>query len=187
MIKTLIVSSLFITPAFVQISTDAQGHTHFTRHKVQVEKKVTMVNNQPIVTVAINQTPKEPTKQDINRWVHNACVKYSVDEKLVHAIIKAESTYRTEAVSNKGAVGLMQLMPATAERFGVEDRKNAKQNIEGGVKFLKFLMDTFKDKKLAVAGYNAGEHAVQRHNNSIPPYPETIVYVDRVMTEYAKG
>jgi hypothetical protein len=102
MIKTLIVSSLFITPAFVQISTDAQGHTHFTRHKVQVEKKVTMVNNQPIVTIAINNTPKEPTLKDINRWVHNACVKYSVDEKLVHAIIKAESTYRTEAVSSKG-------------------------------------------------------------------------------------
>jgi soluble lytic murein transglycosylase-like protein len=187
MIKTLIVSSLFITPAFVQISTDAQGHTHFTRHKVQVEKKVTMVNNQPIVTIAINNTPKEPTLKDINRWVHNACVKYSVDEKLVHAIIKAESTYRTEAVSSKGAVGLMQLMPATAERFGVEDRTNVKQNIEGGIRFIKFLMDTFKDKKLAVAGYNAGEHAVMRHNYKVPPYPETIVYVDRVITEYERG
>jgi soluble lytic murein transglycosylase-like protein len=178
---------LFITPAFVQISTDAQGHTHFTRHKVQVEKKVTMVNNQPIVTIAINNTPKEPTLKDINRWVHNACVKYSVDEKLVHAIIKAESTYRTEAVSSKGAVGLMQLMPATAERFGVEDRTNVKQNIEGGIRFIKFLMDTFKDKKLAVAGYNAGEHAVMRHNYKVPPYPETIVYVDRVITEYERG
>jgi soluble lytic murein transglycosylase-like protein len=187
MIKTLIVSSLFISPAFVQISTDAQGHTHFTRHKVQVEKKVTMVNNQPIVTIAINNTPKEPTLKDINRWIHNACVKYSVDEKLVHAIIKAESAYRTEAVSGKGAVGLMQLMPATAERFGVEDRTNVKQNIEGGIRFIKFLMDTFKDKRLAVAGYNAGEHAVMRHNYKVPPYPETIVYVDRVITEYEKG
>jgi len=187
MIKTLLVSTIFVVPAFYQVSTDAQGHTHFTRHKVEIEKKVKMVNNQPIVTIAITQTPKEPTLKDINRWTHNACINYSVDEKLVHAIIKVESAYRTEAVSNKGAVGLMQLMPATAERFGVEDRKNVKQNIEGGVRFLRFLMDTFKDKKLAVAGYNAGEHAVQRHNNSIPPYLETIVYVDRVMTEYTKG
>lgn len=186
MIKTIIVSSLFITPAFVQVSTDANGHVKFIRHDVSVEKKVVMQNNQPIVTVAVTET-RQPTKQDINRWIHNACLKYEVDEKLVRAIIKAESTYRTEAVSNKGAVGLMQLMPATAERFGVEDRKNVKQNIEGGVRFLKFLLYTFKDKRLAVAGYNAGEHAVQRHNYKVPPYPETIVYVERVMTEYERG
>lgn len=187
MIKTLVVSSFFIAPAFVQVSTDANGHTKFTRHEVKIEKKVVIVNNQPIVAVAIKQTPKQPTLNDINRWVHNACVKYGVDEKLVHAIIKTESTYRTEAVSNKGAVGLMQLMPATAERFGVEDRKNVKQNIEGGVRFLRFLLDTFKDVRLAVAGYNAGEHAVMRHNYRIPPYPETRNYVVLVMNEYNRG
>jgi len=67
MIKTLLVSTIFVVPAFYQVSTDAQGHTHFTRHKVEIEKKVKMVNNQPIVTIAITQTPKEPTLKDINR------------------------------------------------------------------------------------------------------------------------
>ena len=111
-----------------------------------------------------------------------------MDEKLVRAVIKTESTYRTKAVSKKGAYGLMQLMPATAERFGVTDRTNVKENIYGGVRFLRFLLDTFDgNKKLALAGYNAGENAVMRHHNKIPNYPETINYVTLVLTEYKRG
>lgn len=187
MIKTLIFSSMFIVPAFVQVSTDESGHIKFTKHHVKIVKQVKMVNNHPTSSYIVKQISNKPTQKDINRYIHNAAVKYKVDEKLINAIIKTESSFRTNAVSEKGAMGLMQLMPATAERFGVMDRTNVKQNIEGGVRFLRFLLDTFNNNtKLAVAGYNAGEHSVMRHNNSIPPYPETMVYVERVMTEYKR-
>lgn len=135
----------------------------------------------------VTTKPKVSSK-DIDRYIHNASLKYQVDEKLVRAVIKTESTYRTKAISKKGAYGLMQLMPATATRFGVNDRTNVKENIYGGVRFLRFLLDTFDgNTKLALAGYNAGEHAVMKHKNKIPPYPETINYVTLVLTEYRKG
>lgn len=108
--------------------------------------------------------------------------KYGVRVELVHAVIQAESSYNPRAVSHAGAVGLMQLMPATAKRFGVSDSKNPRQNIDGGVRYLKFLLNYFDNNlKLAVAGYNAGENAVIRHGRKIPPYKETRRYVTKVM------
>lgn len=106
---------------------------------------------------------------------------YGVDPALVRAVIHAESAFRPDAVSPKGAGGLMQLMPATAERFDVGDRFNPDQNIAGGVAYLALLLDMFDgDRELAVAAYNAGENAVTRHGG-IPPYQETRTYVKRVM------
>ncbi len=108
--------------------------------------------------------------------------KYGVRVELVHAVIQAESAYNPRAVSHAGAVGLMQLMPATAKRFGVSDSKNPRQNIDGGVRYLRFLLDYFDNNlKLAVAGYNAGENAVVKHGSKIPPYRETRQYVTKVM------
>ena len=108
--------------------------------------------------------------------------KYGVRAELVHAVIQAESAYNPRAVSHAGAVGLMQLMPATAKRFGVSDSKNPRQNIDGGVRYLRFLLDYFNNNlKLAVAGYNAGENAVIKHGRKIPPYKETRRYVAKVM------
>jgi soluble lytic murein transglycosylase-like protein len=98
-----------------------------------------------------------------------------------------ESSYNPYAISYKGAQGLMQLMPATARRFGVTNPFDPKQNIEGGVKYLKFLQDTFKDDRLAIAAYNAGEKAVAKYNNNVPPYPETVSYVARVGKKYEKA
>src|SRR5690606_14988162 len=109
-----------------------------------------------------------------------AAEKHGVDEALVRAVIHAESGFRKNALSHKGAQGLMQLIPATADRFGVEDAFNARENIEGGVAYLKFLMKKFDgDIKLVTAAYNAGEGAVSRHGG-VPPYSETRVYVERV-------
>ena len=191
MIKTIVMASMFVTPALMQITTDSTGNVEFSSRPIHIEKKTIVSSHHPIALVSLkSDKPKndiKTSKADIDRYVHNASIKYGVDEKLVHAVIKTESTYRTKAVSNKGATGLMQLMPATATRFGVNDRNDAQQNIEGGVRFLKFLLDTFKDTKLAIAGYNAGEHAIQRHNNTIPPYPETQNYVVKVMDAYANG
>lgn len=108
--------------------------------------------------------------------------KYGVFPELVHAVIQAESSYNPKAVSPVGAVGLMQLMPKTAKRFGVSDSTNPRQNIDGGVRYLRFLLDYFDNNlRLAVAGYNAGENAVIKYGRKIPPYKETRLYVTRVM------
>lgn len=106
--------------------------------------------------------------------------KYKIDAALVRAVIHAESAFKVNALSNKGAQGLMQLMPGTARDMGVKNAFDAKQNIEGGVKYLAWLLETFNgDIKLATAAYNAGPGAVKRYNG-IPPYAETEVYVERV-------
>jgi soluble lytic murein transglycosylase-like protein len=104
---------------------------------------------------------------------------YSVPPNLVHAVIEVESGYDERAVSRTGAKGLMQLMPDTARRFNVQDPFDARQNIEGGVRYLRQLLDQFP-LKLAVAAYNAGESAVRRFRG-IPPYAETRGYVARVL------
>ncbi len=110
--------------------------------------------------------------------------KYRLDSALVHAVVRMESAYDPEAVSKKGAVGLMQLMPATAKRYGVSDRRNPAQNVAGGVRYLRDLLLQFRSVALAVAAYNAGENAVIRHGNKIPPYPETQRYVHKVLSHY---
>jgi len=110
---------------------------------------------------------------------------FKVDPALVLAVIHAESAYDKNAISRAGAVGLMQLMPATAKRFGVSNRNDAKQNITGGVRYLKHLLKLFEfDIKLALAAYNAGESAVMKYGNKIPPYPETQGYVKKVISYY---
>lgn len=121
--------------------------------------------------------------------IAQAAADYGVDEKLLHAVIQAESAYNPHAVSPVGAVGLMQLMPGTAERYGVraEDRTDPAESIKGGARYLRDLLKMFNsDVRLAVAGYNAGENAVKRYNNSIPPYPETQNYVEQVLAYYQR-
>ena len=113
--------------------------------------------------------------------------RYSLNERLVHAVVRAESAYDPEAVSRAGAVGLMQLMPATAKRYGVRDRRNPEQNVRGGVRYLRDLLLQFRNLKLALAAYNAGENAVIRYGNRIPPFPETRKYVDRVIRYYRES
>ena len=105
--------------------------------------------------------------------------KHGVDANLVRAVIKVESAYQEHARSRKGAMGLMQLMPATARQYGVSDPYDAQSNIEGGIRYLKSLLEQF-EPKLALAAYNAGEAAVRRFGG-IPPYPETRNYVNRIL------
>ncbi|MDI1231994.1 MAG: lytic transglycosylase domain-containing protein [Methylobacter sp.] len=126
-----------------------------------------------------------PNKKRFADLVTEAANRHQVDVRLVHAVIQAESAYNAKAISSAGAVGLMQLMPDTARRYGVVDRNNPVQNIDGGTHYLKDLLRMFgSNLDLAVAAYNAGEGAVMRYHNSIPPYPETRNYVKTVMALY---
>jgi soluble lytic murein transglycosylase-like protein len=127
-------------------------------------------------------------KNKFSDLIANAAYRNGVEEKLVHAVIQTESAYNSSAVSSAGAVGLMQLMPDTARRYGVLNRTDPVQNVDGGTRYLKDLLGMFNyNLRLAVAAYNAGENAVIRHNNSIPPYPETQNYVRQVLALYNRS
>lgn len=120
-------------------------------------------------------------------WVNEAARESRLDAHLVHAVIAVESGYNPLALSPKGAAGLMQLQPATALRYGVANKLDARQNIQGGVRYLADLLRLFgNDTGLALAAYNAGENAVWRHGGKIPPYPETVAYVPRVLDFYRR-
>ena len=117
-----------------------------------------------------------------DRHIEDAAAHHGVSAELVRAVIQVESEFDALAVSSKGARGLMQLMPFTATRFGVADSFDARQNIFGGVRYLRLLLDMFKgDVDLALAGYNAGENAVLRYRG-IPPYKETQGYVQKIQS-----
>ena len=122
--------------------------------------------------------------------IRRIAAEHEVDFALVKAIIHAESAFNPYAKSTKGALGLMQVLPETARRHGVEDLHDPARNIEAGVRYIKHLSRLFKNRNyLVIAAYNAGENAVIRHRG-IPPYPETQLYVRKVLRfkrEYAKG
>jgi hypothetical protein len=123
----------------------------------------------------------------IDALIRGAAARSGVDPQLVFAVMRQESSFNWRALSPKGASGLMQLMPATARRFGVQNIFDPAQNIEGGTRYLRFLLDTFGgDVELALAGYNAGEHAVARYGNRVPPYRETQDYVRRISAHYQR-
>jgi hypothetical protein len=122
-----------------------------------------------------------PASGEIARLVRELAPRYRLDPNLVLAVVEAESNFNPQARSPKNAQGLMQLIPETAQRFGVEDVWDPEQNLRGGMAYLRWLLDYFEgDVKLALAGYNAGEKAVERHGG-VPPYAETQSYVKRII------
>jgi TPR repeat protein len=138
----------------------------------------------PAIESYVASLPKD------KKWLVNLAEKiakwHQVDSRLVLSIISAESAFKTSALSPKNATGVMQLIPATAQRFNVKNAYNASQNIKGGVKYLRWLLSYFRgDVTLAVAAYNAGEHTVDRYKG-IPPFKETKNYVKKVMSLYER-
>ena len=129
-----------------------------------------------------------PSQLDIQKYaniIQTASQAYGVEPSLVHAVISAESAYNQNAVSRTGAMGLMQLMPDTARRYGVQNMMDPTENIHGGVRYLRDLLAMFRGRvDLAIAAYNAGENAVIRHGHKIPPYAETRSYVPKVLGFY---
>ena len=141
---------------------------------------------QKILDTKVNneKNPTKVSREEINDLISKYSDKTGLDEDFVKAVINQESGFNPNATSKCGAMGLMQLMPATAQGLGVTNAYDAEQNIEGGTKYLKGLMDRFNnDKSLALAAYNAGPNAVKKYGG-IPPYAETQNYVKSVLSKY---
>jgi hypothetical protein len=167
-------------PSNVVVNVNGEEYQPKARREEKQEAKPKTADNIPLRAVRVSNSKN---KKVFEQLIAKTAVKHQVDPKLLHAVIQAESAYNPSAVSSAGAVGLMQLMPATAARFGVTDRYDPIQNIEGGTRYLKHLLHLFNsDLRLAVAAYNAGENAVMRNHNSIPPYAETRHYVSEVLS-----
>ncbi len=119
--------------------------------------------------------------------IEAAAIANNIDAALIRAVISVESGYNPAAVSRAGAVGLMQLMPETARRYNVTNRRDPEQNIHGGAQYLRDLLRMFNNNlHLTIAAYNAGEDAVMKYGNRIPPYRETLAYVPKVMKFYKR-
>jgi hypothetical protein len=152
------------------------------------------VSSKPVAGVRVAETVVQPVvvgagvpepepvapSPGLDEAVRRIAAENSLSPQLIHSVIKVESNYNPHAISNKGALGLMQLIPATARRFGVSDVFNPVQNIQGGAKYLRYLLDLYsEDYPLALAAYNAGEAAVARYGG-VPPFAETRNYVLQV-------
>lgn len=170
---------------------DADGTVHFTnvphdsRYKVYIKSKTPNPVTETLASEIRHYDARD--RERYAKHIQQAAKVNKLEPALIHAVISAESGYNPLARSRKGAAGLMQLMPETAKRYGVKNRLDPAQNIDGGARYLRDLIRMFNnDVQLAVAAYNAGENAVVKYGNRIPPYPETMTYVPRVMTYYKK-
>lgn len=154
---------------------DEQGVWHFTNIKSDKRYKL-----------YIREYPKKPSEyiKEYEGIIGQACREFNVDPLLVKAIIRAESGFDHRAVSKKGAKGLMQLMPETAQAMNVEDPFSPEENIFGGTRYLSLLLERYNhDKELALAAYNAGPEVVEKYKG-VPPFPETLSFIDRVIEYY---
>jgi soluble lytic murein transglycosylase-like protein len=183
-IRALLCGALLLASAAAHASgqiytfVDARGVVHFSN----------VPNDPRYVAIPRPRLPHEtrvyaPRYIGYDGLIRLTALEHGVSPALVKAVIAAESRFDPDAVSRKGAQGLMQLMPTTAVQLGVTDPFEADQNVRGGVRYLREMLDRYGDMARALAAYNAGPTAVDRYRG-IPPYPETRAYVQRVMTYY---
>ena len=163
---------------------DEHGQVHFSDRRLGPGYQLIQGAHQAKIHSAVRD--RAQTRSRLNALIREAAMQNRLEPALIHAVITAESAYNPDAVSRAGAVGLMQLMPGTASRYGVQarDRQDPAQNIRAGVRYLRDLLERFQSLPLAIAAYNAGEEAVVEYGHRIPPYPETQAYVRKVLNYY---
>lgn len=166
--------------AHVYVDVDAAGTLHFSDVRESATQALYIEEPQPA------QADGSATTTTVPAYVAMAARRHGLDAGLLNAIIHAESGFRRDALSPRGAMGLMQLMPATARELGVANAYDPRANIDAGALHLRRLLDRFRDPQLALAAYNAGAATVERYGNAVPPYPETIEFVRRVQ-RYWRG
>lgn len=178
---------LYAPPARAEIYrwVDKQGIVHFTDAPTNSRYgAVPGTAARKVPGNADRRLRSDRADSRINGLIQKISRENDLDPKLVRAVVRVESNYNPRAVSHKGAQGLMQLMPKTAERFGVPDPFDAEENIRGGVHYLKYLLQRFGGNiRLALAAYNAGEESVERHGG-VPPYRETTGYLEKILRYY---
>jgi soluble lytic murein transglycosylase-like protein len=170
------------TPNFTNVPTDE-------RYELTARSEETKTEPTEITEFVLNKNlvRKGSQQKMLAPEINRAALMYHLDPALLHAVIATESGYTTNAVSRKGALGLMQLMPDTARRYGVTDPFNPAQNIQAGTQHLNSLLKRFDNNLfLALAAYNSGESNVVKYGTRIPPFPETQAYVPKVMRLYRK-
>lgn len=176
--------------ADIYMFTDDTGEVHLSN--VPTDKRFERVLLEPKRALAAEASAAGQRKAPMPRadyapLIAAAALEHGLPEALLHAVIKTESNFNPNAVSPKGAVGLMQLMPDTARKLGVRDARDPADNIAGGARYLRELLGMFgNDVGIALAAYNAGPNSVVRRGNTIPPYAETRAYVPRVIGLYSR-
>ncbi|MDB5864017.1 MAG: Lytic transglycosylase, catalytic [Betaproteobacteria bacterium] len=197
--RVTLVLSLVVAaaPCFADVYsfTDEQGVTHFSdvasdsRYVLFMKSARPVAAPEPAAAVAAARAigGGAPMHKPYGEAISRIAREQGLEPALLHAVITVESGYNARARSRQGASGLMQLIPSTAKRFGVTNVWNPVDNIRGGARYLRELLGLFNDNmQLAIAAYNAGEGAVMRSGNAIPPYGETRRYVPRVLEYYER-
>lgn len=166
------------------------GSVPASTSKVEIKSRSTKPEDSKVVSI---QPKVDFNSMAVNRarfsdMIDEVALQERLYPSLLHAVVRVESAYDPEAVSPAGAIGLMQLMPHTARRFGVKDRRDPRANLEGGARYLRKLLTKYNNNiKLALAAYNAGHKAVKKYGNKIPPFPETQNYVKKVIEYYIQN
>lgn len=189
----IVLAFIFSAPAQAQNSSGYQIDNFDLPNSVRIQTPVVETRHQPKNLLRLTSMPLNPSlagfttgNSDVDAFIVESGKRHSVDPLLLYSIMHQESSFKQRAMSHKGARGLMQLMPPTAARFGVRNIWDPKQNIEGGARYMRFLLDLFEgDVRLALAGYNAGEGAVMKYGYKVPPYSETQEYVRRISKRYS--
>ncbi len=195
----LLLGFCLVRPGWADIYINTTGSGVVALSNVPTDAGYTVLIAAPKQAVATIPEAKAPVakarkpgsvlarKARYDRIVDEVSRAHGIESALLHAVISVESRYNPKALSKRGAAGLMQLMPGTAKRYGVTDAFDPAQNLGGGAKYLRHLLKMFdSDVGLALAAFNAGEHAVVKHGNRIPPYRETLRYVPKVLDYYQR-
>ena len=193
--QRIILKILFIFYSFFFLSecmaaniykyVDSEGAYHFSDIRLHAGYKILKGGRIYETAVERGWLGTRKKRQTFEGIISRAALQYQLPVDLIHAVIEVESNYNPNAISPAGAVGLMQLMPATSARFGVLDARNPIANVIGGAKYLRYLMDLFEeDLILVLAAYNAGENAVIKQGFKVPPFKETQDYVVKVLRIY---